>query len=328
MAVDRGRYTVDVDGRHGWPPCGPASWAGAASSSATGWAWSATPPPRPGALARIVRIDERTSVLMRTADDDDTSVEGRQERVVVANVEQLVIVCALADPPPRTGFIDRCLVAAIDADIEPLLCLTKADLAGPGASCSTTTPSWTCPTCCAGPDEPLDDARRGAARQFSVHDRPLRGGQVDAGQPAGARHRPGGGSGQRDRQGPAHLDQRGRPAAGRRRLGGRHAGHPLVRHRTRGAGEPAPRLPRAGGARRRTARPTATTWVPRATAASTRGRRRGAPTRAGSRPSAACSPPAPAPRTPRSGTSIRTSRRPSSAPPGRRCASRRRPRAP
>jgi ribosome biogenesis GTPase len=37
----------------------------------------------------------------------------------------------LADPPPRTGFIDRCLVAAYDADIEPLLCLTKADLAGP-----------------------------------------------------------------------------------------------------------------------------------------------------------------------------------------------------
>jgi ribosome biogenesis GTPase len=44
-----------------------------------------------------------------------------------------VIVSSLADPPPRTGFIDRCLVAAYDADIEPLLCLTKADLAGPEA---------------------------------------------------------------------------------------------------------------------------------------------------------------------------------------------------
>src|SRR5262245_32663393 len=84
-----------------------------------------------GALARIIRIDERTSVLRRSADDDDTTVEGRQERVIVANAEQLVIVCSLADPPPRTGFIDRCLVAAYDADIEPLLCLTKADLAGP-----------------------------------------------------------------------------------------------------------------------------------------------------------------------------------------------------
>ncbi|GAB2628677.1 putative ribosome biogenesis GTPase RsgA [Paractinoplanes abujensis] len=85
----------------------------------------------PGALARIVRIGERTSVLRRTADDDDTTPEGRLERVVVANADQLVIVSALSDPPPRTGFIDRCLVAAYDADIEPLLCLTKADLAGP-----------------------------------------------------------------------------------------------------------------------------------------------------------------------------------------------------
>jgi ribosome biogenesis GTPase len=87
----------------------------------------------PGALARIVRIEERTSVLRRTADDDDTTPEGRLERVVVANADQLVIVSALADPPPRTGFIDRCLVAAYDADVVPLLCLTKADIGDPAA---------------------------------------------------------------------------------------------------------------------------------------------------------------------------------------------------
>jgi ribosome biogenesis GTPase len=80
---------------------------------------------RPDTLARIVRIDERDSALMRTADDE----EGDAERVVVANAEQLVIVSSLADPPPRTGFIDRCLVAAYDAEIDPLLCLTKADIA-------------------------------------------------------------------------------------------------------------------------------------------------------------------------------------------------------
>lgn len=85
----------------------------------------------PGSLARIVRIDERVSVLRRTADDDDTTPEGRLERIVVANADQLVIVSALADPPPRTGFIDRCLVAAYDAGIAPVLCLTKADLASP-----------------------------------------------------------------------------------------------------------------------------------------------------------------------------------------------------
>jgi ribosome biogenesis GTPase len=49
----------------------------------------------------------------------------------VANADQLVIVTALADPPPRIGMIDRLLVAGYDAGIRPLLCLTKADLAAP-----------------------------------------------------------------------------------------------------------------------------------------------------------------------------------------------------
>jgi ribosome biogenesis GTPase len=131
IAVDRGRYTCVTDadatvtamrarelGRRGVVVGDRVSLVGDVSG-------------RADTLARIVRIAERTSTLMRTADDDDTSVEGRQERVVVANAEQLVIVCSLFDPPPRTGFIDRCLVAAYDAGIEPLLCLTKADLAGP-----------------------------------------------------------------------------------------------------------------------------------------------------------------------------------------------------
>ncbi|HYS36358.1 MAG TPA: ribosome small subunit-dependent GTPase A, partial [Pseudonocardiaceae bacterium] len=77
-------------------------------------------------LARIVRVAERSSVLRRTADDTDPF-----ERVVVANAAQLVIVTALADPPPRTGFIDRCLVAAYAGGLHPLLCLTKADLGSP-----------------------------------------------------------------------------------------------------------------------------------------------------------------------------------------------------
>jgi ribosome biogenesis GTPase len=75
-------------------------------------------------LARIVRIEERRSVLRRTADDDDP-----YERVVVANADQLAIVTALADPEPRPRMIDRCLVAAYDAGLEPLLVLTKSDLA-------------------------------------------------------------------------------------------------------------------------------------------------------------------------------------------------------
>jgi ribosome biogenesis GTPase / thiamine phosphate phosphatase len=81
---------------------------------------------REGTLARIVRLEQRTTVLRRTADDDDPV-----ERVIVANADQLGIVTAVAEPEPRPRLIDRCLVAAYDAGLEPLLCVTKADLADP-----------------------------------------------------------------------------------------------------------------------------------------------------------------------------------------------------
>jgi ribosome biogenesis GTPase / thiamine phosphate phosphatase len=80
----------------------------------------------PDALARIVRIEPRSSVLRRTPDDTDPV-----ERAVVANAEVLVVVTALADPVPRPRLVDRCLVAAYDGGLEPLLCLTKSDLASP-----------------------------------------------------------------------------------------------------------------------------------------------------------------------------------------------------
>lgn len=81
---------------------------------------------KPDRLARIVRRGDRRTVLRRTADDTDPT-----ERVVVANADQLLIVVALADPPPRTGFVERALIAAYAGGLRPILCLTKADLAAP-----------------------------------------------------------------------------------------------------------------------------------------------------------------------------------------------------
>lgn len=81
---------------------------------------------RTDTLARIVRRGERRTVLRRTADDTDPT-----ERVVVANADQLLIVVALADPPPRTGLVDRALIAAYAGGLAPILCLTKTDLAPP-----------------------------------------------------------------------------------------------------------------------------------------------------------------------------------------------------
>ncbi|OBG66693.1 MULTISPECIES: ribosome small subunit-dependent GTPase A [unclassified Mycobacterium] len=81
---------------------------------------------RPDTLARIVRRAERRTVLRRTADDTDPT-----ERVVVANADQLLMVVALADPPPRSGLVDRALIAAFAGGLTPILCLTKTDLAPP-----------------------------------------------------------------------------------------------------------------------------------------------------------------------------------------------------
>lgn len=80
----------------------------------------------PGTLARIVRLEDRTSVLRRTADDTDP-----YERIVVGNARQLLIVSAVADPPPRSGFVERALIAAFVGGLKPILCLTKSDLADP-----------------------------------------------------------------------------------------------------------------------------------------------------------------------------------------------------
>ncbi len=125
VTVDRGRFTVLVDdrlitatkarqlGRSGVIVGDRVKVVGDISGAE-------------GTLARIVEVGERETVLRRTADDDDPS-----ERPIVANADQLVIVTALADPPPRVGMIDRILVAGFDAGIAPLLCLTKADLASP-----------------------------------------------------------------------------------------------------------------------------------------------------------------------------------------------------
>ena len=77
-------------------------------------------------LGRIVKLAERTSVLRRTADDTDP-----YERIVVANADQLLIVTAVADPPPRAGFVERALIAAFVGNLHPILCLTKSDLADP-----------------------------------------------------------------------------------------------------------------------------------------------------------------------------------------------------
>lgn len=106
---------------------------------------------RPDTLARIVRRAERRTVLRRTADDTDPT-----ERVVVANADQLLIVVALSDPPPRTGLVDRTLIAAYVGGLRPILCLTKSDLA-PAEPFASQFADLDLTVITAGRDDPLDE---------------------------------------------------------------------------------------------------------------------------------------------------------------------------
>lgn len=107
---------------------------------------------RKDTLARIVRVDERRTVLRRTADDTDP-----YERIVVANAQQLLIVTALADPPPRTGFVERTLIAAYAGGLTPVLCLTKGDLAD-AAEFTAAFADLDLTVIAAGRGDPLDEA--------------------------------------------------------------------------------------------------------------------------------------------------------------------------
>lgn len=108
---------------------------------------------RPDTLARIVRRGERRTVLRRTADDTDPT-----ERVVVANADQMLVVTALADPPPRTGLVERALIAAYAGGVRPILCLTKTDLA-PAAPFAEQFDDLELTVVTAGRDEPVRPVR-------------------------------------------------------------------------------------------------------------------------------------------------------------------------
>ena len=126
VTVDRGRFTVELDdgtvmyavkarelGRKGIVVGDRVEVIGDTSGDTD-------------TQGRIVRRLERHSTLRRTADDTDPV-----ERVIVANATQLAVVTSTIDPAPRTGLIDRALVAAYDAGIEPMLVITKIDLLPP-----------------------------------------------------------------------------------------------------------------------------------------------------------------------------------------------------
>lgn len=76
----------------------------------------------------IEGVEERSSELARKAPGRG----GRFSKVLVANVDQVVILIAAAKPEPRLRLLDRLLVQAESNDLSILIVVNKTDLVEPG----------------------------------------------------------------------------------------------------------------------------------------------------------------------------------------------------
>jgi ribosome biogenesis GTPase len=72
---------------------------------------------------RVVRILPRRTALSRPDPGNP-----HHQRVLAANVDIVVNVVSLKDPPLRPGLIDRFLIAIEQSGADPLLCVNKCDL--------------------------------------------------------------------------------------------------------------------------------------------------------------------------------------------------------
>lgn len=72
----------------------------------------------------VEHIEPRRSKLSRPY-----SRNNNIEQVIVANVDQVVIVVSVKEPELKTGLIDRYLIFAEKNDLKPIICVNKIDLA-------------------------------------------------------------------------------------------------------------------------------------------------------------------------------------------------------
>lgn len=83
----------------------------------------------PGAteVERVIaaRASRRNEVRRKRGDEDRTG------HVIAANVDRMAITAALAEPPLRSGALDRYLVLASMMGVEPLIVVTKTDQTPP-----------------------------------------------------------------------------------------------------------------------------------------------------------------------------------------------------
>jgi ribosome biogenesis GTPase / thiamine phosphate phosphatase len=78
-----------------------------------------------GASWAVARVEPRRSVLERKAPG-----KAPRAKAIVANVDQVLIVFATARPEPHLRMLDRFLVIAEAAELDPLIVINKMDLVG------------------------------------------------------------------------------------------------------------------------------------------------------------------------------------------------------
>jgi ribosome biogenesis GTPase len=79
--------------------------------------------PTPNSEVFIEKVEPRHGLLTRAS-------RGKVQ-VLVANVDQLVIVSSLMEPALKPHLIDRYVASAVQGGIAPIICLNKADLIAP-----------------------------------------------------------------------------------------------------------------------------------------------------------------------------------------------------
>ncbi len=120
VAVDRGRVTVLFEGG-----TVDASLAGTMRGTKTvvGDRVRVRPPKHDQDLPRIVEVLARETVLTRTGDDAQDD-----ERLLVANADQVVVVLAADHLDTGVRFLDRVMVAASAGGLDTTVCVNRVDL--------------------------------------------------------------------------------------------------------------------------------------------------------------------------------------------------------